>query len=41
MECEPFVAGIPQMLDRLTKDLPDADKGFRLLFSACSGSEMK
>ena len=31
---EPFVAGIPQMIDRLVKDIPDAGKGFRLIFSA-------
>lgn len=34
LEREPFVAGIPQILDRLTSDIPDAGKGFRLLFSA-------
>jgi hypothetical protein len=31
---EPFVAGIPEMLDDMVKDIPEADKGFRLLFSA-------
>ncbi|MCD4699567.1 MAG: hypothetical protein K8R91_03230 [Phycisphaerae bacterium] len=31
---EPFVAGIPQMIDKLVEDIPDADKGFRLLFSS-------
>ncbi len=31
---EPFVAGIPEMMDEMVKDIPDADKGFRLLFSA-------
>lgn len=31
---EPFVAGIPGMIDDMVKDIPDADKGFRLLFSA-------
>lgn len=31
---EPFVAGVPEMIDVLVKDVPDADKGFRLLFSA-------
>ncbi len=31
---EPFVAGIPEMIDELVKDIPDADSGFRLLFSA-------
>ena len=31
---EPFVAGIPEMIDILVADIPDADKGFRLTFSA-------
>ncbi|MBW2040219.1 MAG: hypothetical protein JRI46_11645 [Deltaproteobacteria bacterium] len=31
---EPFVAGIPEMMDKLVEDIPNADKGFRLLFSA-------
>ncbi len=31
---EPFVAGIPQLIDKLVEDIPDADKGFRLLFSS-------
>jgi hypothetical protein len=31
---EPFVAGIPEMIDVLVKDIPGADDGFRLLFSA-------
>jgi len=31
---EPFVSGIPEMIDDMVKDIPDADKGFRLLFSA-------
>jgi hypothetical protein len=31
---EPFVSGIPEMIDELVKDIPDARKGFRLLFSA-------
>lgn len=31
---EPFVAGIPEMIDVLVQDIPDADQGFRLLFSA-------
>ncbi|MBW2645956.1 MAG: hypothetical protein JRE23_07235 [Deltaproteobacteria bacterium] len=31
---EPFVAGIPEMIDKLVKDIPNADQGFRLLFSA-------
>ena len=31
---EPFVEGIPEMINRLVQDIPDAHKGFRLLFSA-------
>ncbi len=31
---EPFVAGVPEMIDLLVKDIPDAKSGFRLLFSA-------
>jgi hypothetical protein len=31
---EPFVAGVPEMIDVLVKDIPDAKGGFRLLFSA-------
>ena len=31
---EPFVAGIPEMIDRLTAHIPDAEKGFRLTFAA-------
>ena len=34
LEQEPFVAGIPRMIDRLVTDIPDADQGFRLIFSA-------
>lgn len=34
LEREPFVAGIPRLIEMLTKDIPDADSGFRLLFSA-------
>lgn len=30
---EPFVAGVPQMIDEMVKDIPNADKGFRLIFS--------
>lgn len=30
---EPFVSGVPEIIDRLVKDLPDARNGFRLLFS--------
>jgi hypothetical protein len=31
---EPFVAGVPQMIDLLVKEIPDSREGFRLLFSA-------
>ena len=31
---EPFVAGIPEMIDNLVTNIPNAGKGFRLLFSA-------
>lgn len=31
---EPFVAGVPEMIDVLVSDIPGADEGFRLLFSA-------
>jgi hypothetical protein len=31
---EPFVAGVPEMIDDLVKDIPNADEGFRMLFSA-------
>jgi hypothetical protein len=31
---EPFVAGVPEMIDVLVKDIPNAKDGFRLLFSA-------
>jgi hypothetical protein len=31
---EPFVSGIPEMIDVLVKDIPNARKGFRLIFSA-------
>lgn len=31
---EPFVAGIPQMIDRLVAGIPNAEQGFRLIFSA-------
>jgi hypothetical protein len=30
---EPFVFGIPEMIDELVKDIPNAREGFRLLFS--------
>jgi hypothetical protein len=31
---EPFVSGIPQMIDVLVLDIPQAENGFRLLFSS-------
>jgi len=31
---EPFVNGIPDMINDMVKDSPNADQGFRLLFSA-------
>lgn len=31
---EPFVSGIDTMIDRLVADIPDAARGFRLLFSS-------
>ena len=30
---EPFVAGVPAMIDQLVAGLPNARKGFRLIFS--------
>lgn len=30
---EPFVAGIPEMIDRLVADIPNAKSGFRLIFA--------
>jgi hypothetical protein len=30
---EPFVSGIPEMIDSLVQDIPNASKGFKLLFS--------
>ena len=31
---EPFVAGVPEMIDHLVTDIEDAESGFRLTFSA-------
>jgi hypothetical protein len=31
---EPFVAGVPEMIDLLVRDIPGAERGFRMLFSA-------
>ncbi len=33
LQQEPFVAGIPEMIDELVKDIPNAKAGFRLTFS--------
>ena len=30
---EPFVSGMPQIIDILTRDIPKSDRGFTLLFS--------
>jgi hypothetical protein len=34
LQREPFMAGAPEMINYLVKDMPDAAKGFRLTFSA-------
>ncbi len=34
LEREPFVSGIPQMIDILVQNIPKAEVGFKLLFSA-------
>jgi len=34
LDQEPFVGGADTIIDRLTADLPQADRGFRLIFSA-------
>ena len=31
---EPFVSGIDEMIDEMVKNIPNASKGFRLLFSS-------
>ncbi len=31
---EPFVAGVPEIINELVKDIPNARSGFRLLFSS-------
>ena len=31
---EPFVQGIPEIIDRVVRGIPNAEQGFRLLFSA-------
>jgi hypothetical protein len=30
---EPFVSGAPEIIDKVVEDMPDANKGFNLLFS--------
>ena len=30
---EPFVSGVPDMIDHLVRDIPDAREGFRMIFS--------
>ena len=34
LKAEPFVSGIPTMIDTLVAGIPNARQGFRLLFSA-------
>jgi hypothetical protein len=34
LKMEPFIQGIPEMINELVKDIPYARGGFRLLFSA-------
>ena len=40
---EPFIAGIDTMIDKAVADIPNADKGFRAIFSAAAfpGSNLK
>jgi len=33
LDREPFVAGIDTMIDEMVKDIPDAENGFKLIFS--------
>ena len=33
LEQEPFISGIPEMIDKMVEKIPNADKGFRLIFS--------
>ena len=33
LDKEPFVAGVPDMIDRMVEDIPNARDGFRLTFS--------
>jgi hypothetical protein len=34
LDREPFVSGIPEMIDHIVQDIPNARDGFRLTFSA-------
>jgi len=34
LDKEPFLQGVPEMIDDLVKDIPNARSGFRLLFSS-------
>ena len=34
LDKEPFVAGIPEMIDKLVEGIPNARRGFRLIFSS-------
>jgi hypothetical protein len=34
LDREPFVSGMPEMIDHLVRDIPNARDGFRLTFSA-------
>ncbi len=36
LSAEPFVGGADTMIDRITAELPDADRGFIMVFSAHS-----
>jgi hypothetical protein len=36
LEREPFVSGMPEIITRMVRDIPNARDGFRLLFSARS-----
>lgn len=33
LKAEAFVSGVPEMIDVLVRDIPDAQRGFRLIFS--------
>jgi hypothetical protein len=34
LEREPFVMGVPEMIDHMVQDIPNAQNGFRMTFSA-------